>query len=63
MKLGIVGCGKIASYHLLSMKKAGFKLHSISGTNNSVNAKYLKKKYNITKYFSDTKDHIFSSGI
>jgi len=60
MKLGIIGCGKIAGYHLLSMQKAGFKLHSISGTNNSKNAKYLKKKYNITKAFSNTEDHIAS---
>ena len=60
MKVGIIGCGKIAGYHLSSMKNAGFKLHSISGTNNSSNAKHLKKKYNITKVFSNTEDHISS---
>ena len=60
MKLGIVGCGKIASYHLHSMRKAGFKLYSISGTNNSKNAKILKKKFNIPKIFNDSKDHIDS---
>lgn len=60
MKLGIVGCGKIASYHLHSMRKAGFKLHSISGKKNSKNAKILKKKFNIPKIFNDSKDHIDS---
>jgi|TARA_B100001093_G_scaffold323109_1_gene308296 predicted dehydrogenase len=60
MKLGIIGCGKIASYHIISMRKAGFKLHSISGTNNSKNAKKFKKKYNITKVFKNTKNLIES---
>ena len=60
LKLGIVGCGKIASYHLHSMKKAGFKLHSISGTNNSKNALELKKKFNIYKLFDSSKLHIQS---
>ena len=61
MKLGIVGCGKIASYHLFSMKKAGFKLHSISGSDNSKNAVYLKQKFNISKVFSSTKQHLLSN--
>ena len=60
MKLGIIGCGKIAEYHLSSMLKAGFELHSISGTINSSNAINLKKKFNINKVFSCTKDHIKS---
>ena len=60
MRLGIIGCGSIAGHHLSSMRKAGFKLYSISGTNNSTNAKKLKKKYNIAKVFSNTKDHIAS---
>ncbi len=42
------------------MKNAGFKLHSISGTNNSKNAIYLKKKYNIAKVFNNTESHISS---
>lgn len=60
MKLGIIGCGKIAPFHLFSMQKAGFELHSISGTYNSKNALYLKKKFNINKIFSSSKLHIRS---
>lgn len=60
MKLGIIGCGKIAEYHLSSMLKAGFELHSISGTINSSNAINLKKKFKINKVFSCTEDHIKS---
>ena len=60
MKLGIIGCGKIAGYHLSSMRKAGFTLHSISGTNNSSNAVYLKEKFNINKVYSSTEQHINS---
>ena len=60
MKLGIIGCGKIAEYHLASMKKAGFELHSISGTNNSLNAIKLSKKFKIKKVYSSSHEHIKS---
>ena len=60
MKLGIIGCGNIASYHLHSMQKAGFELHSISGTNNSLNAIKLSKKFKIKKVYSSSHEHIKS---
>lgn len=31
MKMGIIGCGSIASFHLPAMEKAGFKISALSG--------------------------------
>ena len=54
MKLGIIGCGNIAGFHLPVMRKAGFKISVVAGRPGGVDTvKKFVKTHKLKKYFDD----------
>ena len=61
-KLCIIGSSEIIPLHINAAIKNNFELHSISSLNyNSLNAKKIKKKYKINKFYPDWKKCINES--
>ena len=62
MKLGIIGCGHIANFHLPAMKKVGFKISAIAGRPGGfVTVKKFAEKFNVKKTFENPYDLIKSN--
>jgi predicted dehydrogenase len=61
-KLCIIGSSDIIPKHIYAAQKNNFEIHSITSLNyNSLNAKKLKKKYKINKFYPDWKKCINES--
>tara|TARA_B100000795_G_scaffold150551_1_gene112725 strand:+ start:1329 stop:2279 length:951 start_codon:yes stop_codon:yes gene_type:complete len=59
MKLGIIGCGNIAHFHLPAMVAVGFEISCISGRKNGLSTlRKFSKKFNIQNIYHDSYDLI-----
>jgi predicted dehydrogenase len=59
--LAIIGAGEVASFHVPSMKAAGFNVVSVAASRNSKTIHSFAKKYKIEKSYSDPSDLIDNS--
>lgn len=53
MKLAMMGCGNIANFHAPALKKAGFDIISVAGSNNSSTVADFAHNHGIPKIFSN----------
>ena len=47
LRIGMIGCGRIAKFHVAAMTEAGLKITAVSGSPGSKNAVSFAKKYEI----------------
>jgi predicted dehydrogenase len=52
MKLGVIGAGKIIPFHLEAAQKAGFSMHAIMASQNSLNAERLASIFDFKHCYS-----------
>tara|TARA_Y100001970_G_scaffold284775_1_gene402868 strand:+ start:5759 stop:6718 length:960 start_codon:yes stop_codon:yes gene_type:complete len=53
LKIGLIGCGKIAGFHVDSLRAAGFIVLAVAGRKNSKNVNFFAKKYKIKDIWKD----------
>jgi len=58
MRLGIIGCGNIAGFHVSAMRVAGFEISAVAGSYNSSTVEAFATKYGIPKFYLDPKELI-----
>jgi predicted dehydrogenase len=56
LNLAYVGTSKISEFHIPALRKAGFKISSVSSRKNSINISTFAKKLNIQNIIYDWKD-------
>ena len=62
IKIGIIGCGYIAHFHVQVFKKLNCYINSVSSRDNkSKNLIKFAKKYNINNIYSSSIEHIIQN--
>jgi predicted dehydrogenase len=61
INLSVIGCGRIAEFHIPAMKDAGFNIVSIAGSLNSKNVHDFSIKHKIPKFYLNPSDLIENS--
>lgn len=56
MKISLVGCGKIAHFHMQVLRHLGVEIVSVCGRENSENAKLFAEQYAIPRVYSSWKE-------
>lgn len=56
MKVSFVGCGKVAHFHLQALRQLGIEVISVCGRQDSENAKFFAKQYDIPRVYSSWSD-------
>ena len=61
MRLAVIGCGKIAGFHINAMRAVGFSIVSVAGSVNSRNVDRFSRDYNIQKIYKNPLDLLNAS--